>query len=366
MAESPFCETLPTQLRAWDSTSLRCFMECPRKYQLSIVEGWRGNGSNIHLEFGSKYHECVELYDRLRSTGTAKDEATDATIDHLLKLTWDDSGPWQGTYVKGWRCNNWEPGEKRSKYHCDAARQWWEGHRGDGRCPKCKSPATNRYIWAPTDKYKNRYTLFGAVLQYCDEQPERGGVTPIVFPDGQVALELSFRLELPYESPDGFPYLLCGHLDSMVSVGGEHCIRERKTTRSSVGVSFFDRYAPDVQIDNYDLAGNLLFGPTLHPTAVMVEVMQVGLDVNKLARGMVSITEGRREETLTDLGYWIGQAEACAKAAYYPKNTSACNAGSGCQFRRVCREEPGDTRQRILETYYHQDSWSHHILEDRN
>lgn len=368
MAQSPFCSSLPTQLRAWDSTSLRCFTECPRKYELSIVGGWRSNGSNIHLSFGSFYHECVEHFDRLRATGTDKPTATAATIEFLLALTWDfdRAAPWSGTYVPGWRCNNWEPGEKRSKFHCEAAKSWWDGHREDSRCPKCHASVTNRYIWAPEDKNKNRYTLLGAVLQYCDEQKETGGVQPIVFPDGQVALELSFRLELPYSCPDNVPYLLCGHLDSMVTVAGEACVRERKTTRSNVSIGYFDRYAPDTQIDNYDLAGNLLFGPTLHPTAVMVEVMQISAtDTHKLSRGMVTITEGRREETLNDLGYWIKQAEDCARAGYYPKNTASCNANLGCQFRKVCREEPGDTRDRILRAYYHQDPWSAHILADR-
>lgn len=354
-APNPFCTTLPGQLRAWDATALRCFQECPRKYQLNMIQGWRGSARNWDIEFGSLYHDCVELFDRERACGATKGDATNITMAHLLAATWAEGSPWSGTYVAGWRCNNWVPG-KRSKFNCDAARSWFSGHTTS--CPKCHGSTTNRWVWAPEHKVKNRYTLFSAVLLYCDEQKEAGGVQTIVFPDGQVALELSFTLELPYVCPDGSPYLLCGHLDSMVTVTGDNCIRERKTTRSSVGLSFFDRYAPDTQIDVYDLAGNMLFGPTLHPTAVMMEVMQVGTETSRLQRGYVHVTEGRREETLRDIGYWIAQAEACAVADYYPKNTASCNNMNGCQYRRICSQEPGETRQRLLETYYHQDPWN--------
>lgn len=362
MQPNPYCETLPTQLRAWDSTSLDAYMRCPRYYQHAIVEGYR-LGGNYDIAFGSLYHECVEFYDRAKVNGASKAEATEDTIEYLLRKTWDydNDKPWSGTYVAGWRCNAWTAGPKRNTYRCDAARDWFSGHVS--KCPKCAGAVTNRWVWGPEHKKKNRYTLLTAVLQYCDEQPETGGVVPLKFPDGQIALELSFNLELPYESPDSKPYLLCGHLDGIVSVAGEHCVRERKTTGSSLSISFFDRYAPNVQIDNYDLAANLLFGPTLHPTAVMIEVMQVGVEFARLQRGFITITEGRREETLKDLGYWIKQAEQNAKDGYYPKNTSACNANGGCPFRRVCKEEPGDTRKRLLEAHYRKEHWN--PLEER-
>lgn len=363
LVPNPYCVSLPTQLRAWDSTSLRCFMECPRKYQLNIVEGWR-SGSNLDLEFGSLWHESVELFDRLRAQGATKEQATLEAVKHCIQKTWIDDKPWSGVYSPVWRCNNWLPG-KRNVFRCTAAKGWWAGTQE--RCPKCQHTVSNRNAWVPENKYKNRYTLLRSVLLYCDEQPEgEGGVKPIVFPDGQIALELSFQLELPWDSPDADdydfrknkPYLLCGHLDSMISVAGENMVRERKTTRSTISYSFFDRYAPDIQIDNYDLAGDLMFGETLHPHAVMVEVMQVGVEFSRMQRGLVNITEGRRAEHLRDLEYHIKEAERCARNGYYPKRTASCNNGGGCRYRRVCREEPGETRQRILETYYTQDHWN--------
>lgn len=401
---NPYCEALPTQLRYWDSTSLRAFQECPRKYQLSIVEGWRPQGKSYDLAFGSMYHECVELFDTLMVRGVSKETATDKAVALALSLSWlkEPEGrtettsaagrPWAGSYVAGWRCNNWKPG-KRSVYKCPAAKSWWGGHQGDGQCPKCRHSVTNRWVWAPEHKTKNRYTLFAAVLEYCDQAKEAGGVQPLVFPDGQVALELSFQLPLGFQSPDGGPgykcqscdkfasgipdqpcicggqwqwqtarndpYILCGHLDGMVTLSGETCVRERKTTGSNVNASFWDRYAPDTQIDNYELAAQLLYRDTLHPQHVMIEVMQVDANAPKLHRGLVTRTAGVREEGLRDLGYWIKQAEACATADYYPKNNASCHTyGRGCQFCRICKEEPGENRERILEAYYYRDRWN--------
>lgn len=358
LSPNPYCETLPGQLKSWDSTALRAYMMCPRSYQLGILEGWRTGGDNADLIFGSFYHECVEFFDTLMAQGVAKPEATDQTIQKVLEISWLEGKPWGGEYITSWRCNNWIPG-KRNKYNCEASRSWFAGHRQPATCPKCHQSVTNRWYYVPEHKVKNRYTLLASVLHYCDEAKEVGGIQPLVFPDGQIALELSFSLPLPWPSPDGDPYQLCGHMDGMVNFGGEHAVRERKTTRSNVSAAFWDRYAPDVQIDNYDLAAHILYGDTLKPQHVMIEVMQVDANMPKLHRGLVSVTQGRREETLNDIGYWIKKAEADAAAGYWPKNTSSCHAyGRGCQFCRVCKEEPGETRQRILESYYHVDRWN--------
>jgi hypothetical protein len=70
-APSPFVEGTQLQF-AWDSTSLGYLKECPRKYFYTIVEGWRGKGQSVHLEFGGLYHKALEEYDKLR----AREEST--------------------------------------------------------------------------------------------------------------------------------------------------------------------------------------------------------------------------------------------------------------------------------------------------
>ena len=42
-----------------DATKIKCFMECPRKYFFEYTLGWRPSGTNIHLIFGSAWHEAL-------------------------------------------------------------------------------------------------------------------------------------------------------------------------------------------------------------------------------------------------------------------------------------------------------------------
>jgi len=49
-----------TEVSVLDSSKIREFMTCPRKYFFRHVLGWRGEGKNIHLVFGSAWHEAME------------------------------------------------------------------------------------------------------------------------------------------------------------------------------------------------------------------------------------------------------------------------------------------------------------------
>jgi hypothetical protein len=82
-APSPFVEGTQLQF-AWDSTSLGYLKECPRKYFYTIVEGWRGKGQSVHLEFGGLYHKALEEYDKLRAREDPHDETLAAVVSHVL------------------------------------------------------------------------------------------------------------------------------------------------------------------------------------------------------------------------------------------------------------------------------------------
>lgn len=350
--DSPYCVTLPGQLRAWDATALRLFMECPRKFQLAQLEGWQRVGGGIHLEFGTLYHEATEMFDKLRLAGWDKEAATWSVMSHF---TYKTIGKLDTAYLPVWRCSSPAvceskrkkdedglPAIVRNTKQCRLAKeaQYEGGHRESEPCPDCGLPTTDDWEMVALDKNKNRNTLLRTILFYCDTSDDR--VRPYQFPDGTVAVELSFRIPLPLTSPDGTPYLLCGNMDGMVEFAGEVVPRERKTTKGTPGLYFFDRYAPDVQIDTYDLAAWLYYSDLLDPKphGVMVEVTQVTQSFTRIERQIVTVPEERRAEWLEELQWWIKQAEACARAGKWPKNTSACNANGGCPFRRICRMAP--------------------------
>lgn len=355
-----FCHALPTQLRGWDATALRAFMSCPRRYQLSMVEGWRpAADDNVHLLWGQTYHASLEQYDRVIAAGESHDVAMMRAVRYAL----ENSYTLGGSYVRCWTCSDPgvpfksgpRKGEPNLASRCSRAKDWWaveDDQEDRAKCPQCGHDRIYAMRFAPTHDKKNRRTLVRSVIWWCDEQ-ENGHVKPFVFPDGTVATELSAKLPLPIDTPDGEPYLLCVNLDGIATVAGEIVVRERKTTVSTLGKSYFDGYEPDVQVDTYDLATWLLY-PHLHITGVMVEATQTMVDASRFQRHFVSITESRRAEWFNELQYWIKLAEQMAKDGYYPKNTSNCKL---CQFKQICRLSP-EVRGRFLQTNYKVDRWN--------
>ena len=383
----PFCKTLPTQLRAWDATSLRAYQECPRKYQYAIVEGYRRPG-NIHTFWGGAYHSAIETYDRARIAGASKEDALDEALNCALcesgqyevqdyKGDWvpyqiadetppDINGrwvPWGSQWVSGWRCTDEGPllksgpnkGQPDPRRRCANAKQDNEG-AVPPMCPACGKPVVETHGWKHEDEAKNRHTLLRAVVWYVDEQPEEGAVQPYVFPDGRPGVEVSFQVPLPLPSPDGEPYILCGHIDSFAQFGEEVGPRERKSTMKTLGPWYFDRYSPDIQIDTYDLVSTLLF-PDIAAKWVMLEATQTSAGFAKFQRQFIYNTEGRRAEHLQDTMYWIKRAEADAQAGYYPQNKASCYAHGGCPFREICNTDPS-TRESWLKSRYVVNKWN--------
>lgn len=43
-----------------DSTKLKTFQSCPREFFFSYILGWRSKTANVHLAFGSAWHEALE------------------------------------------------------------------------------------------------------------------------------------------------------------------------------------------------------------------------------------------------------------------------------------------------------------------
>lgn len=212
------------------------------------------------------------------------------------------------------------------------------------------------------DKVKNRESLVRLVAWYCFEQPENlgeQGLSPFAFPDGTPAVELSFKLPLPFNTPDGQPYILAGHMDAIKTFGPiETFVTDNKTTKGFLGVTYWKQFAPNIQVDAYDLAGSLLF-PDLGIKGVAIEAAQVSVGGAKFATQVFYRTEGQREETLDEIGRWIKQAEYYAKDDYWPMNKTNCKF---CAFNGICSKDPAQ-RDRYLKADFVQKRWN--PLEER-
>ena len=400
-APSPFSASNPKLQRAWDATSFRALMQCPRKYQYSIIEGWRTAEASVHLEFGGYFAKAVETYKKARLGGDDKVRASMGALRYVLEATWvkqyEDGNcpcpdgcngcelpqykPWGGRYEEMWRCTGSEPykNSKGNRAKCPWSHKGiWLSAPSPGMCGECGSACETSRQWISDNKAKDRHTLVRLVISYCDEQSEdvSEGPYPYMFPDGTPAVELSFRLPLPWKTPtplskmaDGSgiylvndpsreTYLLCGHLDSIMQFAQERFISDNKTTKNPLSPAFFDSFGPDIQVDIYDLSGSLLY-PSLDLRGVMIEGAQVLQTDNHHGVGMQYRNDAQREELLGDLRYWLDQAEDYAKKNYWPMNRASCKM---CEFKSVCTKDPGK-RQMYLESNFVRRPWN--PLEER-
>lgn len=330
-----FSKRRPGLQLAWDATSLQSFMACPRRYLYECVYGLRLAGRGKDIEFGHKFHGALEVFDKARLAGAAVEGAMYEALDYVLKVS--------GEAV--WFCT-------------DCKRPLPAPPEGATDCPNCNATEFSEtwVPWETEDTKKNRYTLVRAVIWYCDEQREQGGWQAYKFPDGQPAVELSFRLPLPIQTRDGEQYLLCGHMDGLATWDDTDVyIRERKTTQQTLGGAFFRKYAPNVQVDTYDLVGWLLYSG-LKIKGVIMEVAQTAVSFARFYRHPLTSTKSRREEWLAEILDSIKEAEKCACKGHWPMRRSVCTLYGGCPFQNVCRRDPAQ-REAALRADYVYNGW---------
>jgi hypothetical protein len=305
---------------AWDSTSLGYFKVCPRLYQYTMLDGYAPRGESIHLRFGLEYHAALEQYDRLIASGTPTEDAVRTVVADLYQRTAE-----------------WNP-----------------------------DPTTK------AGRYKNRETLTSLVVDYLDHFADDPAETYIKS-DGTPAVELSFRFELEWGPESGQthgsseldedaakliamgvdpgptmgqPYLLCGHLDRVVSFNDQLLVMDRKTTTMTLGGYYFAQYEPHNQMSLYTLAGKVIMNAPIR--GVIIDAAQILLEKpNAFARGFTYRTPDQLEEWLEDLRVTLSFAEACAQTNHFPMNDTSCDKFGGCRFRGICSKSPS-VRERFL------------------
>lgn len=298
-AQSPFLHGTQVQY-AWDSTSLSLLKTCPRLYQYTMIEGWASRDESIHLRFGIEYHHALETYDRLMVNGTDPEAALRLVVRDLHARTSD-----------------WRP---------DSA--------------------------SKAGRYKNPASLLGLVVDYVDRF--RNDPTPTyIKADGSPAVELSFRFELEFgpgtSGPSGTyaqPYLLCGHLDRVVTMADSLMIMDRKTTTTTLGPYYFAQYEPNNQMTLYTLAGRIVLDAPIR--GVIIDAAQIKLEQpNDFQRSFTYRTDDQLTEWLGDLRSLLTVAEAYATTGHWPMNDTACDKFGGCRFRGICSKSPS-VRDRFL------------------
>lgn len=303
LENSSFSHRLPKLQIYWDSTSMGTFMECARKYYLSIVFGFSPRDESVHLKFGIIYHSALETYDREKFSGRAHKSAMIVAVRKALRDSWD------------------------SKLN----RPWFSDH-----------------------KYKNRLTLMRTIIWYLDRF-EDDPLQTVTLANGKPAVELSFRFRTSYTAPTGEDYWLCGHLDRLAQHIDDIWIADRKTTYYAIDDNYFDKFSPDNQMSTYDFAGKIVYKvPT---RGIIIDAAQVQITQSQFKRGQVPRTESERNEWYNEtIRYNLELAASFAEKNFWPMNLKSCGNYGGCPFRPICGRSP-EVRAQWLKATYVQRVW---------
>jgi hypothetical protein len=271
-----------------------------------MIEGWQPKEDNVHLRFGIEYHQALHDYEILMSEESSHEHALHDVVRQLLLRTRD---------------------------------------------------------WDSDNPYKNRKTLTRTVIWYL-EKFQRDVTKTVVLENGKIGCELSFRFSLDWgpkadatklvgageqkyivKNNEAQSYLLCGHLDRVVTFNDELFVMDRKTTKTTPEGYYFDNFDPENQMSLYTLAGQVLFNTGIR--GVIIDAAQVAIGFSRFERGFTYRNPDQIDEWVNDLHYWFALAEEFAKNNYWPMNDTACGMYGGCKFRKICSKSP-QVREKFL------------------
>jgi len=321
--QSPY---LPgTSIRfAWDSTCLGDLKKCPRYYQYVHLDGWTPKDESIHLRFGIEYHQSLHDFETARANGATHNDALRDTIRDLLC-----------------RCIDYPDVDPNAR---------------------------------PSVRVKTKTNLVRTVVWYVDQFKDDPAETVSLEEEHEhpiPAMEVSFKFELDWGPEAGEsvatswevgedkaidaimskaqPYLLCGHLDRLVTYADETFVMDRKTATATLSQHYFAQYEPNNQMTLYTLAGQVVLGTSIR--GVIIDAAAIQVQGSWFQRGFTYRTKGQLDEWLRDLKWWLKQAEEYAVANHWPMNDTACDKYGGCKFRDICNKDPA-VRERFLEAQF--------------
>lgn len=266
-----------------DHTSLAMFKDCPKKYYLGILNGYRPKQSAPPLTYGKVFHTAVEVYDREKGKG----------LDHDLAVA-------------------------------KAVQRAWKDSKGDATFT--------------LDSRRSIASLIRAVIWYADTWKD-DYLETLVLPNGKPAVELSFTFELPFTfAGTDAPVLYCGHIDRVAKYRDDLFAVEHKHTVSALSDSYWNRYVFGSQTSGYVMALKVNFN--LNTAGAIIDATQVGVNFARFGRRPVHRVETHQQEWMLDLSYWLSQLDLCLTTDRWPRNTEACSKYSGCQFRDYCFSRP--------------------------
>lgn len=336
----------------WDASTFRTFMECPRKFELSVLDGWSEAESAVDLEFGSLVHLGLETFYNNIAQGKTHDECVREAVRAVLHDSWDYEAdkPKLGHYADAWHCLGTEKyrNEKGNTAKCPYS------HKGKvftgpdpETCGTCGSPTRALRVWVPADKVKCRKQAVRVVVWFAEEFKDTH--LELVSIGDQPLTEFHWQKAIN----DGLVF--CGNVDGIFKLGDSLFVVDYKTTRQSLGKSYFRQYDPNPQVEFYNVFREAISeGLGLKIEGILIQAIALTQNGVKFGVGIFRQSAARRQEVVAEIAYWLHMAEMMAKRGFFPRNTSACFR---CAFRQVCAAEP-TARETILRENFIRARWN--------
>lgn len=293
---------------AWDSTSIKTAEECLRKYQYTMIEGWKSNSESVHLRFGGHYATAIEHFYKHKALGMSHDEALLEVLRELMIDSWDHDLDEGGNRIPG---------------------------TGKPYEPPVDAPGSA--------KLKTRENLVRTFIWYI-EQFANDPAEPIILSNGKPAVELSFRLEVDHG------IIFSGHMDRLTEYAGNIMGLDNKTTGTTITSRYFEQYSPDVQMSMYTFAGKAIY--QIPVKGMIIDAAQIAVGFSRFERGLTMRTDGQLQEFYDTTIDTILRARHATEMEIFPMNRTSCDKFGGCPFRRVCSKDPA-VRPQFLKADFH-------------
>lgn len=284
---------------AWDSTSLKLAMECPRKYYYSMIRQIAPRERSVHLLFGGLYASALEHFYKHRALGDDIDTALLKVVQEAMVSSWDSEANAPVPFL---------------------------------------------------DNKKTRFNLIRTIVWYVDTFAEEteSSIQTYHLSDGKPAVELSFTLDLDED------FVLCGHLDRVVDYGGSLFVMDQKTTGGTIGPYFFSQFDMDTQMSMYAFAGQVVLKSPV--AGVIIDGAQIAVGSSRFERGFTYRSPEQLEEFLANTKHVIHQMQSYTSLRVFPMNTTACGNYGGCPYKGLCSAAPRH-REKIIAVEYAEKVW---------
>lgn len=283
--------TLPLHI---DSTMRSCFVSCPEKFRLEFILGLRPPGVSIDLHAGACFALGVESVYRAIWEQDLDLPLALASAHAAFDLAWGGVVPPEWKRTAKTRERTWEAVEDYFRVY---------------------SPRTDHVqpYFDPAGKPTFEYTFAIPLEPVCLNEIEGG------FPS----------------HPSGVPWLYSGRFDMLGSYLGRPCVRDEKTTGSSIGSAWADQW---------NLRGQFL--------GYVWGCQEGGIDLDTvIVRGIaIQKTQFSHAEAIKTyppalVAKWheqlrrdLWRLRRAWDEGYFDLNLGeSCNAYGGCVFRDVCQ-----------------------------